>query len=126
MKRMDTNGKAKRGLVGIGIIRAIGILVSVIAPLAVFAGQPNLPTPTNLTEFVNNMNTIFNVVLAFIGGWAFFGLLTGVIKYAGAGGDEERLTQAKQLIVYGLIGMFILFSFWGIARLISKTYLLVG
>ena len=84
-----------------------------------------MPTasPTNLTEFVNNFIAILNDVVMFAAFFGFFGFLTGVLKYVGAGGDEERLGKAKQLIIYGLIGLMIIFSFWGIARLVARTYL---
>lgn len=83
----------------------------------------SLKSPTNLTEFVNNFITILNPITFFIAGFGFFGLITGILKYVGAGADEERLGKAKQLIVYGLIGMFIIFSFWGIVNLFAKSYL---
>gem|GEM_PF-6678975 len=89
-------------------------------PMFAFA---DLATPKNLTEFVNNFITILNPVIAFVASIGFFVLLTGVLKYVGAGGDEERLGKAKQLIIYGLIGMLVIFSFWGIAKLLAKTYI---
>lgn len=92
--------------------------------MAVFAAAP-LATPTNLTEFVNNFNTILTPVLFFVAGFGFFGFIAGVLKYVGAGGDEERLGKAKQLIAYGLVGMLIMFSFWGLAKILAGTYLAV-
>lgn len=99
------------------------ILASATTPLYLFALTPG-GSPTNLAEFVNNFVTILNgKLLLFIAGFGFFGLLTGIMKYAGAGADEERLGKAKQLIVYGLLGNLILYSFWGLANLLAKTYL---
>jgi len=96
-------------------------------PSPVFADP--LKQPTNLTEFVNNFlsilngnGTIMSGVITFVVGFCLFGMMTGIIKYAGAGGDEERLGKAKQLIVYGLLGTFIALSFWGLATLLTRTY----
>ena len=94
-------------------------------PLVTFAAAP-LTTPRNLTEFVNNFTTILNVIVPFVAGFGFFGFITGVLKYVNAGGDEERLGKAKQLIAYGLIGMLVMFSFWGLAKILAATYLAVG
>ena len=98
---------------------SILFVVSLSLPLAVFA----LNTPTNLAEFVHNFLDILTPVIFFVAGLGFFGMLVGILKYVGAGGDEERLGKAKQLVVYGLIGMFIMFSFWGLAKILAKTYL---
>lgn len=83
-------------------------------------------SPTNLSEFVNNFIAVLNVVIPFAMFFGFFGFLVGVLKYVGAGGDEERLGKAKQLIVYGLIGLLVMFSFWGLAKLLANTYLSLG
>lgn len=79
--------------------------------------------PTNFTEFVINFIDVLTTVTIFIAGFGFFGMVVGIMKYSGAGGDEERLGKAKQLISYGLLGMLIIFSFWGLAQLIARTYL---
>jgi len=97
----------------------IGLILGQSFPLFVFA----LDTPKNFTEFVDNFTYVLNFVIAFAVGFCFFGLVIGILKYSGAGGDEERLGKAKQLIVYGLIGTFIAFSFWGLAKLLAATYL---
>ena len=106
------------------------IFISAMIPSSLFALGAG-GTPTNLTEFVNNFMTILSGdiangkpgVLMFVAGFGFFGILTGVLKYVGAGADEERLGKAKQLIVYGLLGNLILYSFWGLASLLAKSYL---
>jgi hypothetical protein len=99
----------------------LATILSFIIPLKwVFA----LTTPSkNLGELVNNFIINLTPVVIFIAGFGFFGLLTGILKYIGAGADEERLGKAKQLIVYGLLGMIIIFSFWGMARLLANNYL---
>jgi len=116
-------------------IRRFGLyfftLFSVLFPVVSFAQSLTLTQPKNLTEFVNNFQKILNGDLAhgtigitqFIFGFCFFGMLTGVLKYVGAGGDEERVGKARQLISYGLLGMVIASTFWGLASLIAKSYL---
>ncbi len=106
-------------------VRMSVLFVFSYLPASVFGAIATRP-PTNLTEFVNNFMGILNYVLPFVAAFGFFGFITGVLKYVNAGGDEERLSQSKQLMVYGLLGMFIMFTFWGIARLLSNSYLTVG
>ncbi len=101
------------------------VVLGVIVPVMAFADYIDLSQPgkANLMNFVNNFSTVLNVVIPFVAGLGFFGFLIGVLKYVGAGGDEERLGKAKQLILYGLIGLLVMFSFWGLAKLLANTYL---
>lgn len=101
--------------------RTLGFF-SIFSPGRVFA----LESPKNLTEFVNNFLNILDPIIIFVAGMGFFGMVIGILKYVGAGGDEEKLGKAKQLIVYGLIGMFIMFSFWGLAKIVANSYLALG
>ncbi|MDO8482436.1 MAG: hypothetical protein Q7S86_01295 [bacterium] len=95
-------------------------------PVFTFAAWNVGDEPTNLTQFVNNFTSVLNVLVPFVAGFGFFAFVTGVLKYVNAGGDEERLGKAKQLIAYGLVGMFIMFSFWGLAKILAASYLAVG
>lgn len=49
--------------------------------------------------------------------------LWGVIKYviAGGGGDEKKLAEAKNYIIYGLVGLFVMLAMWGIVFAVFKT-----
>lgn len=91
---------------------------------ALAATPPALSEPGNLSEFVANFASIANFwIIGFLIGFGFFGVLIGLMTYAGAGGNEERMGKARARIIYGLIGMFVMFSFWGIVHLLTKTYL---
>jgi len=47
--------------------------------------------------------------------------LWGIVKYISASGNPEKRKQAKDLIIYGLIGMFVLVSFIGIIYILQNT-----
>ena len=115
----------QRGVRIISYVRNIRIFVFIcISYFPIFASALTpAGEPENLGEFVSNFIDVLDVVVMFLAGFGFFGFVIGVLKYVGAGGDEERLGKAKQLIIYGLVGMLIIFSFWGIASLLAKTYL---
>lgn len=48
--------------------------------------------------------------------------LWGIIKFIAAGGDETKIKSAKGYIIYGLIGIFIMVSLWGIIEIIGYTF----
>lgn len=69
---------------------------------------------------------IINVALGFLGIIAVVIVLIGGFKYMVSGGNEEKTTEAKNLIVSGIIGLAIILSAWAItsfviSRLITAT-----
>lgn len=69
---------------------------------------------------------IINVALGFLGIIAVAIVLLGGFKYMVSGGNEEKTSEAKKLIVSGIIGLAIILSAWAItsfviSRLITAT-----
>jgi uncharacterized membrane protein YidH (DUF202 family) len=49
-------------------------------------------------------------------------LLYGVVKYVSSGENEEERKKGKDLIVYGIIGLFVMVSVWGLVNLLAGTF----
>lgn len=45
----------------------------------------------------------------------------GVIQYIIAGGSEDRAKNAKQIIVWGIIGLTVMVSAWAIVNILCGT-----
>ena len=61
---------------------------------------------------------IINVALGFLGIIAVVIVLVGGFKYMVSGGNEEKTTEAKNLIVAGIIGLAIILSAWAITSFV--------
>lgn len=61
---------------------------------------------------------IINVILGFLGILAVIIILLGGFKWMTAGGNEEKVEEAKKLIISGAIGLVIIISAWAIATFI--------
>ena len=61
---------------------------------------------------------IINVALGFLGIIAVVIILLGGFKYMISGGNEEKVGDAKNMIVYGIIGLAIILSAWAITRFV--------
>jgi hypothetical protein len=48
---------------------------------------------------------------------AFLFFLFGIARYFFTGGEENR-EKGKVFVLWGLVGMFVLFSVWGLVRLL--------
>jgi len=64
---------------------------------------------------------IINLALGFLGVIAVGIILIGGFKWMTAGGNEEKTTEARQLIVAGVIGLLIILASWAIATFLISS-----
>lgn len=58
---------------------------------------------------------IINLVLTFLGLIALIIILIGGFKWMTAGGNEDKVGEAKKLMISGVVGLVIVLAAWGIA-----------
>lgn len=78
-------------------------------------------TATELIELITSdiLNPL--IILMFALATVLFGW--GVVKYIlGSQGDTTKLEQGKKIMAYGIIGMFIMASAWGIVSLLCNFF----
>lgn len=61
---------------------------------------------------------IVNVAMGFLGLIAVVIILLGGFKWMTAGGNEEKVSEAKKLLGQGVIGLLIVLAAWGIATFV--------
>lgn len=66
---------------------------------------------------------IINVALGFLGIIAVVIVLLGGFKYMISGGSDEKTSEAKNLIVAGIIGLAIILSAWAITSFVIDQLL---
>lgn len=66
---------------------------------------------------------IINVILGFLGIIAVVIILLGGFKWMTAGGNEDKVGEAKKLITAGIIGLVIILASWGIATFVINGLL---
>ena len=85
------------------------------SPLLVFAA------PQNLQDLIKLIIDILNSVVPVIIGLAMITFLWGVFSYIVASGEEDKLVAAKNTIVWGLLGLFVMLSVWGLVGLLTQS-----
>lgn len=71
------------------------------------------------TGIIGVLNTI---VVPLIFSLAFAAFIWGVVKYFFIHGDEDKSREeGRQFILWGIIGMAVLFSVWGFVNLLLST-----
>ena len=66
----------------------------------------------------STVGQIINVVLGILGIIAVVLILAGGFKWMTAGGNEDKVGEAKKMITQGAIGLVIIFAAWGIASFV--------
>ncbi|MCF7815573.1 MAG: pilin [Candidatus Pacebacteria bacterium] len=95
--------------------------VALFAPMLALAANPGNLSGVN-TFILNVMNFINTVLVPAIFGLAFLVFLWGMFKtFILGGGDEEKQTEGKQLMVYAIAGFVIMISVWGIVNVLSSS-----
>lgn len=72
-----------------------------------------------LAGLVKMILGIFNVILPVLAALALALFFVGVIKYIRHAGK----TKDRGIMLWSLVALFVLFSFWGILRLFTNTFL---
>ncbi|MEX0932473.1 MAG: hypothetical protein WDZ61_01075 [Parcubacteria group bacterium] len=75
--------------------------------------------PTNFSDLVRIIINLINPLLILIAGLALLAFFWGLAKFIfRVGGDEKAVDEGKRLMVWGLIGLFVMVSFLGIISLL--------
>jgi hypothetical protein len=93
-------------------LAAFGILV-----LPAFA----LAAPSNLKELIKVFTDLINPLIGLMTGIAMLLFAWGVVQYILYAGDEKKKKSAKDTLVYGVVALFVLFSFWSIVQLLKNS-----
>jgi hypothetical protein len=76
-----------------------------------------------MTEFLADLSrVILNPIIGLLFAIAFLVFLIGIFKFISSASDGAERDTGKKRIVYGLIGMLIMFSAYGLIRLTLNTF----
>lgn len=86
------------------------VSVSLFTPMLAFA-------QAGILNFLNQIQVIIAAVIPILIGIALLAFMWGVIKYL-FGGDKE---QGKQIMIGGIIALFVMTSIWGLVSIVRST-----
>ncbi len=102
-------------------MKQLGYITAAFAlPLFAFA-QINATNVSTLGQGI--INLINNVAVPLLFAIAFIVFIWGVFVYFIQGGaDEEKRETGKGLMLWGIIGFFIMVSVWGLVNILRGTF----
>ena len=87
-----------------------------LAPMFVFAQQLS-----NVETFVQSIGRLVGVALPIVVAIALLAFFWGLVKFIFAQGNEEAKSDAKKVMLWGLIALFVMVSVWGLVRFIGSA-----
>ncbi len=101
-----------------------GITASFLLPIVV-AAQVVVNTGP-LRTFFNQLLGIFNDILPFLLAIVVILLIVWAFQFATSAGDEEKRKGARDKIIWGLVGLVLLMSMYGITNILANLVLGTG
>ncbi len=71
---------------------------------------------------LDQIKGILDSIVPFIIGLAIFIIIWGIFTYVTQAANEEKRTEARQYIIYGVIGVFFMLSIWGFVNILLNTF----
>ncbi len=117
----------KKGLIKVAVFLAIFSLVIVpqLASAITLDVGINYATATGLgtKDIRETIASIINVAMGLLGIVAVVIILLGGFKWMTAAGNDEKVKEAKKLLVAGIIGLVIILTAYAIANFVVSSIL---
>ena len=77
---------------------------------------------TSFQGFIKVLLDMINSLNRFVIALALLLFIFGIFRLIFAGGSEDEQSKAKTLMLYGIIGLFVMVSVWGLVNILSSTF----
>ena len=106
------------------VLSSLGL---VFAPLFALAASPcaNYQQLTNIQGIICKIGSILNLVIPILVTLGVVYFVWGVIEYVKADEEAEK-KKGRDKMIYGIIGLVVIVSMWGLVGIITNTFSLSG
>lgn len=98
------------------------IIGASILPSLAFAGGDGTVDLTNLNTAIRSLIGTVNLLIPFFVALAVLVFIYGLIKYVLSAGDAAARVEARGYIIYGVIGIAVMLSVFGLVNLVRNTF----
>ena len=78
--------------------------------------------PSDLKGVIEMFTNIGLSIIPFLGAVAFLVFVWGVARFIRSAGSEKEIKDSKNLLIWGVIGLFVLVTIWGIIAFLSSEF----
>jgi uncharacterized membrane protein YidH (DUF202 family) len=94
-------------------------IASLLAPSFVLAAQP----PETINQIFGvfgkgNLEGLIPVLILV----AVVTFMAGIVKFVGAGDNQEKRQAGREVMIWGIIVLFVMVSLWGFVGIMTRTF----
>ena len=93
----------------------------IIFPVATFA-LPVVALAATVNSVINQVQDILNLVIPILITLAVIYFFWGLANYILGAGDEGKREEGRNIMIWGIIALFVMVSVWGLIGLIGSTF----
>jgi hypothetical protein len=108
------------------VFASFSFLSVVVFLFPLLAGAQTLQGVRDFKGFVAVAIGVLGRFAVFLVGLAVFIIISGVFKYITKAADPEARREGLRFIAYGVIGVFVMVSMWGLVRVLTNTFYFSG
>lgn len=94
------------------------LIVALFIPSALVFAQP----VTTVSQLIARLTELLVVIIPFIIGLTVLVILWGIFLYITKAGEEEKRSEAKLYIIWGIFSLFVMVSLWGFVNVLDTTF----
>lgn len=90
---------------------------------SVVESRGNCDKPRNIGELFSFTECLLSdYVIPFLFALALVVFLVGVVRYVAGGDNEEKRTQGRDIMWFGIIALFVMVGVWGFVKMLVMTF----
>lgn len=110
-------------LVSIFVVYALPVHAQpIVSPCVTVPSRAPSTSPSNLTQVICLGVGFLSTLVPVIIGLGLVVFLWGLTRFISAGGDEKRIQEGKDMMVYGIIGLFVMVSIYTIVSILFSDF----
>jgi hypothetical protein len=94
----------------------------VTALSALLFALPFVASAQTFGSILGVINNLVNQLIPLTMALALLAFFWGLVKYIWSSGNEEGKADGKNIMIAGIVGLFVMVSIWGLVGIIAQTF----
>ncbi len=90
--------------------------------IGIIAMTPAIALAADLDSVLDQIGDLIGTATPIIVALALLFFFYGLAKYILNSGDEEKKSEGKSVMIWGIIALFVMVSVWGLVNLLANTF----